>query len=291
MTEEQFDQLARQGQVDYVQPETADQEGGLKPLALDEYQPVLEALRRPKIHLTEVPTFIPRSFNESIQFLDDGINQQILAYINGAWRTFGGGFDPFSKFIDLVHWGSLDGYTATGTGAAAAKGPILLLSTASGLAGSQEYVYGVEQYIKLLETDKEVSVEWQIADMQPGLGGGGEFHFYMQESNSTPPTTGNHFGFYTSGDTIYASNADGTTQKATTTGVNISTGEQLTRLKVVVNPGTDVKFYINDVLKVTHGASDNLPSVGNYRLTIGVKTGNNTQRDLYVNRVLITKEY
>lgn len=227
-----------------------------------------------------------------VNYLNSG-TFRVYKMIDGTWRQIGSdpvsAFDPFAQFLDLIHWSSLDGSTAAGTGAAAAEGPILLLQTASGLAGSQEYVYGVEQYIKLLETGKLVTVEWQIADYQPVLGGGGELHFYMQESNSTPPTTGNHFGFYTSGDQIYASNADGTTQQTTSTAVGLSTGEQRTRLKAVVNPGTDVKFYVNDVLKVTH--TTNLPANGNYRLTIGVKTGNNTQRDLQVNRVLIQKNY
>ncbi|MGE0126676.1 MAG: hypothetical protein AB7U82_01130 [Blastocatellales bacterium] len=288
MTEDQFNQMEQQGQVGYVEPEASTKQESLKPLTPDEYQAVLEPLRKPKAHVTAVPTFVPRSFAEAIQFLDDGTSQKILAYINGAWRAFGN-FDLLSKFVDLIHWSSLVGCTSTGTGAAAAQGPILLLSTASGLAGSQQYVYEIEQHIKLLETGKLVTVEWQVADFQPSLGGGGELHFYMQESNSTPPTTGHHFGFYTSSDAIYASNADGTTQKTTTTGVNINTGEQRTRLKAVVNPGTDVKFYVNDVLKVTH--TTNLPSAANYRLTVGVKTGNTTQRDLYLNRVLITKEY
>jgi hypothetical protein len=223
----------------------------------------------------------------------NGSTFRVYKMIDGSWRQVGSdpaeSFDPFDQFLDIVHWSSLDAFTATGTGAATAQGALLLLQTASGIAGSQHYVYEIEQHIKLLETGKLVTVEWQIADFQPGLGGGGEIHLYMQESNSTPPTTGNHFGFYTSGDTIYASNADGTTQKATTMGANITTGEQRTRLKAVVNPGTNVKYYLNGTLVVTH--TTELPTAGNYRLTVGVKTGNTTQRDLYVNRVLIKKDY
>lgn len=242
-------------------------------------------------YISVVPDF-PAPEGTIVNYLNGG-TFRVYKMIDGTWYQIGSDapdtFDPFAQFLDLVHWGSLDAFTASGTGVATAQGPILLLQTASGLAGSQQYVYEIEQHIKLLETGKLVTVEWQVADMQPGLGGGGEFHFYMQESNSTPPTTGNHFGFYTSGDTIYASNADGSTQKATSVGVNIAAGEQRTRLKAVVNPGTDVKFYVNDVLKVTH--TQNLPSNGNYRVTVGVKTGNATQRDLYVNRVLIQKIY
>lgn len=58
------------------------------PLAPDisTYLAVLEALQRPKRHLTTAPTFIPRNLTEQIQFYDSGGVRRLYVYLNGAWR-------------------------------------------------------------------------------------------------------------------------------------------------------------------------------------------------------------
>lgn len=46
----------------------------------------LEYFRTAKRHLTTVPDFVPRTFWEQIQFLDDGVNRRIYVWVNGTWR-------------------------------------------------------------------------------------------------------------------------------------------------------------------------------------------------------------
>lgn len=76
--------------------------------------------------------------------------------------------------------------------------------------------------------------------------------------------------FVADGGTLYAATADGTT--ATTT--DISAGITLTNFnvfKIVVNPGVDVKFYVNGTLKATH--TTNIPSDANtFLMGIGGET-------------------
>lgn len=236
--------------------------------------------------ITTVPTAVPVGTINQIQYKSGG---PLYFYdtVGKVWVPIT--FDLLAQFIDLVSWNSVDGYTQSGTGVATAQGGFLYIGTASGLAGSQHYIYGTGKYTNLLETGKLVTVEWQIANISPGLGGGGEYHFYMENGSTVPPGIVDHFGFYTSGDVFFASNADATTQKTTTTGVALTSGDQRTKLKIVVNPGTDIKFYINNVLVMTHTV--NLPALGSYRFVMGLKTGNTTARDISLNRVIVQKEY
>ena len=74
---------------------------------------------------------------------------------------------------------------------------------------------------------------------------------------TTVPTTAKHIGFYFDNGTIYASNANDTTQTTT----NVSAGITVTNLnsyRFEWNNGTNIKFYINDTLVATH--TTNLPS-------------------------------
>ncbi|MCK4723738.1 MAG: hypothetical protein KAT75_10555, partial [Dehalococcoidia bacterium] len=87
---------------------------------------------------------------------------------------------------------------------------------------------------------------------------------------------------------LYASNGDNTTQKITDTGVNISSGSQHTVLRVVVTQGTNVKFYVDGVLKVTH--TDNLPAAGQYRLNAGMTTNEAANKYMRIGRVAYERD-
>lgn len=86
MTESVFDQLQQQGQVQTVETNPTETViNDLAPLNPDEYQAVLESIRRPRIYLSAAPTFTPKTFAESIQYVDDGITQTVYFYVNGQW--------------------------------------------------------------------------------------------------------------------------------------------------------------------------------------------------------------
>ena len=85
MTEAEFNQALAQGDVNFVRPEQQPEEP-LQPLSFNEYQSVIEALRRPRRHLTSAPSFTPKSFLDSFQLYDDGTNRRLYVYVNGTWR-------------------------------------------------------------------------------------------------------------------------------------------------------------------------------------------------------------
>ncbi len=89
--------------------------------------------------------------------------------------------------------------------------------------------------------------------------------------------TGRHYGFFIDDTTLYASNANGTTQTRTdlTASVTIT---NMNTYRIVIDAGTDVEFYVNDVLLATH--TTNLPSgTETFGFTIGcAATGTNGQQ-------------
>ena len=76
---------------------------------------------------------------------------------------------------------------------------------------------------------------------------------------TTIPTTARHIGFYFDSNVLYASNADGTTQKKTDISAGLTLGNW-NSYKFIFDAGTNVKFYVNDALKATH--TTNLPATG-----------------------------
>lgn len=286
MTQEEYQQAVNNGQVDFVQQPTQTTEDQLPPLSPDDYQPILEQIRRPKAHIATIPTLQPRNFLEQIQLLDDGVKQKLLAYINGSWREFGA-FDPFSKFIDLVHFNSIDGFTVTTNagGQAAASDAILVLST-SGTSGSSVYVCSKNRYVKICEAGKLLTVEWQLSY----LNSYDTMYLFMTDDISAPPSPGSHhFGFRISSSFYKASTGNGTSGTTTTLEAPLNSIYHRKRLKAVCNRGTDVKFYVDDVLVATH--TTNLPNTDDLYLNMGISIGGSTQFDAWINRVLITKDY
>lgn len=94
-------------------------------------------------------------------------------------------------------------------------------------------------------------------------------HFYVTQQNpgasSRASATASHFGFrIDSAANILASNADGTTESATDTGTDLTTGTQFTVLEAILNPGVDVRYFINGTWVATQ--TTNLPVSGDYRI-------------------------
>src|SRR3990167_1108077 len=67
----------------------------------------------------------------------------------------------------------------------------------------------------------------------------------------------NHIGFYLEDGTMYASNANGTTQTRTSFAVTLT---NMNHFRFVYDVGVDIKFYLNDTLMVTH--TTNMPTTG-----------------------------
>ncbi len=198
--------------------------------------------------------------------------------------------DLFDKFRDIVPCVSLDGFTAVidAGGSAIPWGAAIDLKTGE-ISG---YTTGIAQtglYELIAETGKLVKVEFIIVFLSSVALV--TAHLSMHEYANMPvgAETQNHFGFKLVNADLYAINGNGTAQTSTDTGVDLALGDQLTRLRVELNRGTDCKFYVNGVLKVTH--TTNLPIVTDFRLLRYITTNTAALKELEVGRVLIEKEY
>jgi len=117
--------------------------------------------------------------------------------------------------------------------------------------------FGVTGEVSTWDLDMEFVIEMktEAATTQDAFIGYNSSWGTTVQPNAT--STDRHIGFFIEDGTLYASNADGTTQTRT----DVSGGVTLTNnnnYRFVWDNGTDIKFYINDVLAATN--TTNLPS-------------------------------
>jgi hypothetical protein len=227
----------------------------------------------------------------------NGSDFRIYTMLDGSWQLVSGSnpTDIFSKFLDIVHWNSIDGFTQGGTGGTVAIDDAILLISSSNIINTTQYINSKDNYHNICEVGKLLTVEWQLADLSHV----DTYEIYLHFTNSTvfpPSLTTHHFGFsfFGSASGFYATVGDGTTETKVDITSFISGGYlpaafQRTRLKAVCNRGTDVKFYVNDVLAAT--ITTNLPNTASLGFNMGIKTLSGVQRYFSINRILIQKEY
>lgn len=116
-----------------------------------------------------------------------------------------------------------------------------------------------------------------LQDVFFGLGSG------VTVSGANATNTTRHAGFWVEDATIYASNADGTTQTRTDVSAGITVTENNT-YQIEITGGSSIKFYINGTLVATH--TTNLPtgSSTNFDLFFGIATATGEGRSLNVYR-------
>jgi hypothetical protein len=92
--------------------------------------------------------------------------------------------------------------------------------------------------------------------------------YFVKAGYSVPPSdTTPHIGFKIMDGEIWATNANGTTETATDTGVSIVNQWSTAQLRMI-GTGTSVKFYVNGGFKAEH--STNLPDQWGYFLYLGI---------------------
>jgi len=113
-----------------------------------------------------------------------------------------------------------------------------------------------------------------------------EIRFYaLQTGEAYPPgDISKHIGFKVINGEIYATNADGTTETATDTGVSMQPAYSVAMLGII-GDGSSIKYYVNDVLKATH--TTNIPPNYNYRIWCGINNTAATDQRLRFHHVNI----
>ncbi|MDD3134862.1 MAG: hypothetical protein PHF64_00025 [Methanoregula sp.] len=93
---------------------------------------------------------------------------------------------------------------------------------------------------------------------------------------SVPPTlTQHHLGWKVVNGAIYATNADGSTEKATDTGITYSSAWEQHTLSII-RLASSIEYYVDGVLKVTH--TDNIPTLGNCQLWCSIVNSADSDR-------------
>ncbi len=100
--------------------------------------------------------------------------------------------------------------------------------------------------------------------------------------------TDRHIAFFIQDGTLYASNADGTTQTKTdiTSGITITNNNNY---RIIWDNGTNIKYYVNDSLKATH--TTNLPSgtTNPPKLYFAIESQSNDDIGLFIKNNYIVK--
>ena len=209
-------------------------------------------------------------------------------------RTWLPGFNIFDKFREFISWRSLDGFTVGGDAAysVTCQDATVLLATGYAAADYDCFLKSASLRHFLVAAGKVITVEFIISWLSHT-----SFQtiwLRMAQAGEDPPIIDHVFGWKILNADLYAENDDGTTQTITDTGVNITSTTQFTRLKMVFTPGTNIKFYVNDVLKVTH--TTNLPTGAHHVFHCHIRTHSTAAnataiRKIELQRALIEKEY
>jgi hypothetical protein len=220
---------------------------------------------------TSAHGLLPKLDNNSYNFLDG----------DGNWAN-----PMFSLWQDYIHWNSIDGWTTSGT--VTLKTPNIRVVTAASLNAVSGLRTG-DGWPRVYWAGKTFIVEWQISYHEGAPSNEQISLFICSDFTSIPPSlTANHFGFYINGTDIYASNADGSTEKATDTTINLADGDnERMSLRVEFSTGVNVKYYINNSLVVTH--TENLPTDQFYGMSMSIKTTDTSAKAIWLGRIRLAQ--
>jgi len=202
-------------------------------------------------------------------------------------------FDPFKQFLFYLPWENVtdgNGYDTTIAvgGSITAGGGVLEIKTDTTSAD----VVSIWNLNPLLGNfDKNITVQWTISFVGAAFSDN-DFWLLLTKGAASPPTmTKYHIGFHLDDMNIFATSADDTTQETTDTDINISAGAQQTRLKAVFTAGVDVKFYVNDVLKVTHSTKIPAGAAEANQLLVSLRTNESAAKEFEIYPIIMTQDY
>ncbi len=174
------------------------------------------------------------------------------------------------SFMLLKHWANINGFTdGSGGGGSFTTGFVYGTMATGALANGRANVYSAT-LMNYYTTSSIYNTRFILRTVGTTVLTVATAYFGLFTNPSAPTATEKHIGFKLDGEDIYATNADGATQKITDTGINHGSG--ITRTLMFIAKGTTVYFYVDGVLVITH--------------TVNVPTGASISPCLY----LITNE-
>ncbi len=215
-------------------------------------------------------------------------NQQIK---NNLLYLYENSLSHFSKHRIYIPWVSGDGFTTSiaGDGDIDYNGFNVKLFTPTGDVGTVYIRSTGTLGAAFVTTGKSISIEWSF---QGCVAITAQNILFVLTTSTTAPTaaTASHIGFKIANADISSTSGDGASGETADTAVDIATGTALKRLRSVFTPGTDCKFYVDDILKTTH--TTYLPAAAaDLYLALMITNTAAVIKDVTVGRVLIERNY
>ncbi len=198
-------------------------------------------------------------------------------------------FDFFNRYRDFVEWSSFDGCAIGGDAGYTIqpRATTAMLQTGA-TVDNDAWVYTNEPFNLPLAAGKLVIWDFYIIYASSPSTATTWVRLSKTPISDPPDEVAAHMGWKIINADISASNADGATQTITDTLSDLSVGWQMTMFRIVLNPGTDIKFYVNNVLKVTHNT--NLPTAGQFMAHLHIRTSAAATRQICVSRIWVERE-
>jgi len=202
-------------------------------------------------------------------------------------------FKLIDYFCDFIPWVSLDGFETdinAGGSLPVAYGAFLYVQTGA-TSGNYTFLRTRGEWDSLYKSGKITVLEFVISVFNT-LRDSTVYLLFTGSSAYPIVETARHVGFKIINGEVWASSADGSTQKLTDTGWSFRPSYiAFPRLKIEFQYGASgfAKFYINDVLKATH--TQNLPQDVDAYLRLGAITNEDHSFDFGIHRVMIMRPY
>lgn len=212
-------------------------------------------------------------------------------YLKGSLH--GGGIYSGSQFFECIPMTMNDPNIVNGAwggsnGAGASESVLGAYSQFNCGTGIGAFLYTQQPYYNLFETGKTLTIDWQLVGISSIADG--ELHLQLITTQNSTSTSVSQVTFLIFKGNITGICADGVSGQTTAQlGTTLLVGEQRTRLRAVLKPGTDCKFYVNDVLQGT--LTMNLPATSSPYIQIWASPTAATNRTYKVGRIIITKDY
>lgn len=197
-------------------------------------------------------------------------------------------YDITGRFIELVSWVSIDGFTVGGDAGytISPQFPQVYLHPAN-VVNNDAYLRSKAGWNKFLNEGGEATFEFRILYMNSVADVTNWIHFTGAFADP-PGEIKSHIGWRIDNARVNASCGSNAAQTLTDTCVDLAAVTQNTIFKMVLLPGTSCKYYIDNVLKATH--TTNLPTTDFCNLQIHIRTLAAAFKAIYYSRVLMVKE-
>lgn len=190
-----------------------------------------------------------------------------------------------ANYILFEPWKNLDGWTEDYVGTGAKSLAIVRLELSTGItinsrASLYTTAYCVDHphYANIDAIFQRIQATTNLADSTIKA-------YLCRSGTSIPPSDiSQHGGFKIINGEIWATNADGTTETATDTGVSIATAWQSAQLRLI-GTGSSIQFYVNGNLRAEHNT--NLPQTYNYFIYIGITNEAASNKGIRVRPIVV----